>query len=183
MATAWIAAAAAVVAALMSALLAYNTTRRLSRRTDQIAFVGRQLSELYGPLHALSMSNTASWREFLKLYRANRWVLFDPENPPNDLIVKAWVSWVTHVFMPINRKMFDIILAKTDLIEGNEMPDCFIRFSTHVTGYEVVLARWEEGDYSILTSVNNHPGRVFDKYIATTYKQLKSRQQMLLGHE
>jgi hypothetical protein len=160
MATAWIAAAAAAIVAVMSAFLTYNTTKRLSRRSDQIAFVGRQLSELYGPLHALSASNTASWNEFLKLYRADRLYLFDRNTPPEDEVIHAWKYWLTRVFMPINRKMFDIILAKTDLVEGGEMPECFIEFSAHVTGYEVVLARWEDGDYSILTSVNAGGGSV-----------------------
>lgn len=180
MTTAWIAAAAAAVVALMSAFLTYNTTKRLSRRSDQIAFVGRQLSELYGPLHALSMSSAASWVEFRKRYRPDRPYLFGPEDSPGDEIVRAWKYWLKHVFMPINRKMFNIILEKTDLIDGEEMPDCFIRFCAHVTGYEVTLARWEDGDYSDLTSVINHPGAEFHDYIETVYKALKMRQTALL---
>lgn len=181
MTTAWIAAAAAAVVAVVSAFLTYNTTKRLSRRSDQIAFVGRQLSELYGPLLALSKSSRASWLEFVKLYRGGHPALFDDETPLDDHVINAWRYWVRHVFMPLNRKMFDIILAKTDLIEGGKMPDSFIVFSAHVTGYEVVLARWEDGDYSILTSVNNHPGRKFDDYLEATYKALKLRQTALLG--
>jgi len=182
MTTAWIAAAAAAVVALMSAFLTYNTTRRLSRRSDQIEFVGKQISQLYGPLHALSMANSASWAEFRRRYNPDRSFLFGIAEPPDGEVVQAWKYWLRYVFMPINRKMFDIILERTDLIEGNEMPDCFIKFCAHVTGYEVVLAHWEDDDYSILTSVNNYPGPPFNDYVQMKYKALKVRQIALTGN-
>jgi hypothetical protein len=159
MTTAWIAAAAAAAVALMSAFLTYNTTRRLSRRSDQIAFVGRQLSELYGPLLALSRATNASWAEFRKRYGADRERLFAPQISPLEEDVYAWKYWLRYVFMPINRRMFDAILTKTDLIEGSEIPQCFVDFCAHVTGYEVTLAQWEDGDYSILGSVIRPPVR------------------------
>ena len=158
--TAWIAAAAAAVVALMSAFLTYNTTRRLSRRSDQIAFVGRQLSESYGPLLALSRASNASWVEFRKMYGAERQSLFTKGVPPDEEDLHAWKYWLKYVFMPINRRMFDAILAKTDLIEGDEMPQCFVDFCAHVTGYEVTLAQWEDDDYSSIGSVINHPGPI-----------------------
>jgi hypothetical protein len=164
----------------MSAFLTYNTTRRLSRRSDQIAFVGRQLNELYGPLHALSSASNASWVEFRKRYGADRVSLFSSRTPREDE-VEAWKYWLKCVFMPINRRMFDAILTKTDLIEGPEMPQCFVDFCAHVTGYEVTLARWEDGDYSSLTSVINHP-RSIDDYIKMKYHDLKMRQIALLGN-
>ena len=182
MTTAWIAAAAAAVVALMSAFLTYHTTRRLSRHSDQIAFVGRQLSELYGPLLALSRASAASWVEFRKMHGAERRFLFPIEVPPAEEDVHAWRYWLKYVFTPINRRMFDIILAKTDLIEGDEMPQCFVVFCAHVTGYEVTLAKWEDGDYSSLGSVINHPGSPLHDYIETKYKELKLRQTALLGY-
>jgi hypothetical protein len=182
MTTALIAATAAAVVALMSAFLTYNTTRRLSRRSDQIAFVGRQLSELYGPLLALSRASSKSWVEFRKKYGSDRSDLFSRETEPAKGDVHAWRYWLKYVFMPINRRMYDVILTKADLIEGSEMPQCFIDFCAHVTGYEVTLAQWEDGDYSSLGSVLNHPGSSLDDHIKSKYDELKLRQITLLGN-
>jgi hypothetical protein len=181
MTTAWIAAAAAAAVALMSALLTYITTRRLSRRSDQIAFVGRQLSELYGPLLALSRASDASWTEFRKKYGADRTAFFSPEAPLAKTELNAWKYWVKYAFMPINRRMFDTILTKMDLIEGSEMPECFVAFCAHATGWEVTLAQWEDGDYSNLIPVVAYPGSSLNDHIKTMYSDLKLRQTTLLG--
>ena len=77
--------------------------------------------------------------------------------------------------------MFDIILSKTDLIEGDEMPRSLVDFCAHVTGYEVTLAHWEDGDYSNLGSVVDHPGSALNEDIETKYRELKLRQRALLG--
>jgi hypothetical protein len=180
---AWIAAVAATVVALISAFLSYNTTRRLSRRSDQIAFVNRQLSELYGPLLALSRTSAASWAEFRKRYGADRPGLFPKGYIPTEEEVHAWKYWLKHVFMPMNRRIFDAILAKTDLIEGDGIPQVLVDLCAHVTGYEVTLARWEDGDYSSLVSVIDYPGSVFDEYIKMMYRELKMRQTALLGND
>lgn len=178
---AWIAAATAIVVALVSAFLAYNNTRRLSRVNEQITFVNRQLSEFYGPLLALQRSNTVSWKEFRKIHGADRRSLFSGTIPPDERDVYAWRYWLKHVFMPTNRRMYDIILTKSDLIEGAELPQIFSSFCAHVTGYEVTLAQWEDNDYSRLVSVNNHPGPALEAHIEAKYRELKLRQQTLLG--
>lgn len=174
MTTAWIAAASAAVVALMSAFLTYNTTRRLSNRSDQISFVGRQLSELYGPLQALSKASETSWAEFRKKYYHDDVVLDEDTKI-------LWKYWITNVFMPINRKMLDAILLHADLIEGIEMPLCFAQFCAHVTGYEVTLARWQDGDDSIMRSVIDHPGDSLSSHISWKYETLKKRQAALLS--
>jgi hypothetical protein len=82
--------------------------------------------------------------------------------------------------MPINRRVLDIVLTKMDLIEG-EMPQCFIDFCSHVTSLEVTLAQWEDGDYSSLSLVAQHPGASFDEHIRARYEELKLCQEVLLG--
>jgi hypothetical protein len=179
MTTAWVAAAAAAVVALMSVFLTYGTTKRLSRHSDRIAFVGRQLSEFYGPLLALSKAGLTAWVEFRKRYGDDRSSLFPSQVSPSEQDVRAWKYWLKHVFMPINRKMLEIILAKMDLVEG-EIPECFIDFCSHVTALEVALAQWEDGDYTSLSLVVEHPGAPFDDYIKAEYEKLKVRQRRLL---
>jgi hypothetical protein len=122
----------------------------------------------------------ASWLEFRKKYGADRRVLLSRDMSPDE--IRAWQYWLKHVFMPINRRMFDIILAKTDLIEGDEMPQSFVDFCAHVSGYEVTLAQWADDDYSNLGSVINHPGSALEVHVEATYKELKLRQRALLGN-
>ena len=180
MIAAWIAAVSAAVISLMSAFLTYNTTRRLSRRSDQIAFVGRQLSELYGPLYALAKASSISWAEFMRKQGGGRGYLFDSRTRQDDDLVREWTYWLRNVFMPINRKMLDALLSKADLIDDIEMPQCLIDFCAHVTGYEVTLAKWEDKDFSVVGSIINHPGSSFQDYVEGKYKELKVRQASLL---
>ena len=180
MSATWTAAAAATVVALLSVLLTYLTTKRLSRRSSQIEFVGRQLSEFYGPLVALSRAGLASWTEFRRRYGDGRTSLFPSQAAPADRDVRAWKYWLRYVFMPINRRMLDTILSKMDLVEG-EIPQCFIDFCSHVTSLEVTLAQCKDGDYSSLSLVAQHPGAPFDEHIRERYK-LKLRQAFLLGN-
>ena len=178
---AWIAAATATVVALISASLTYNTARRLSRISDQVTHVNRQLSELYGPLLALSSASAVSWREFRKKYGASREMFFSDSTQPSQQEIDTWQYWIKYVFMPINRRMLDVILEKTDLIEGDEIPESFSIFLAHVTGYEATLAQWADGDVSHLGSVNDYPGDSFNKNIESNYRDLKQRRQALLG--
>jgi hypothetical protein len=177
----WIAAAAAALVALISVLLTYITTKQLTRRSEQIAFVGRQLSEFYGPLLALSRAGLASWTEFRRRYGEDRISLFPSQAAPDAQDVRAWKYWLMYAFMPINRRMLEIILARMDLVEG-EIPQCFIDFCSHVTGLEVTLAQWEDGDYSSLSLVAQHPGASFDSHIRERYEELRRRQAALLGN-
>jgi hypothetical protein len=180
MTAAWIAAVSAAVVSLMSAFLTYNATRRLSRRSDQIAFVGRQLSELYGPLYALAKASSMSWAEFMRKHGAGRGYLFDDRTRQDEDLVREWTYWLRNVFMPINRKILDALLSKADLIDDIEMPQCLTDFCAHVTGYEVTLAKWEDKDFSAIGSIVNHPGSPFHDYVEEKYKELKIRQASLL---
>jgi len=176
MSVTWIAAASAAVVALMSAFLTYNTTLRLSSHNEKMAFLNRQLSELYGPLQALNRASETSWNEFRSKYYGDAVDISTLDEHGRTL----WKYWISHVFMPINRRMLDIILQHTDLIDGIRMPQCFTQFCAHVNGYEVTLARWQDGDDSILGSIIDYPGDSLADYIEGKYEQLKQRQSTLL---
>ena len=177
MSATWIAAASAAAVALMSAFLTYNTTRRLSSHSEKIAFLNRQLSELYGPLHALNKASETSWNALRSRHIGENvdTELFDEHTKT------LWKYWVSHVFVPMNRRMLDTILLHTDLIDGIRMPECFTQFCAHVNGYEVTLARWQDGDDSVLGSVNDYPGDSLAAYLEFKYEELKRRQLALLA--
>jgi hypothetical protein len=54
--------------------------------------------------------------------------------------------------MPGNRRIHELILSKADPLVENDMPQVLLVFCGHVLAYEVVLTRWEEGDFSEHTS-------------------------------
>ena len=177
-----VAVGSALVVAVVTSVLTYLTTKRLSRRESQISHVSKQIASLYGPLHALSKSGEASFNEFRKEYGQGRLhLLDDPELPASEAELDAWKYWLKHVFMPINRKMVEVLMANTDLIEGDDIPNSLLLFCAHVNGYEVTLARWAEDDFSRLTSVIDHPGDELHVHIAETYRRLKQKQRDLLN--
>ena len=84
------------------------------------------------------------------------------------------------VFMPINVRKEEAILANSDLIDDTEMPHAFIALCAHVAGYKVVLKKWAEGDYSDNTSSINYPTEVH-AYVEREYKRLKTEQARLIA--
>jgi hypothetical protein len=71
----------------------------------------------------------------------------------------AWIAWMKTVFVPANRAMVKLIVEKTHLLDGDDMPPEFHVFLAHVSGYEVVMKRWEQGDYSAYLSLIPIQGR------------------------
>lgn len=108
-------------------------TRELTLRS-QIEFKERQLAEFYGPIYALLKRGTP----IIHNWRLGR--LRDVGQQIKAKLIKA------------NNQIEEILLNRSHLIEGEEIPDSFIRFLTHVTvlhayvdaGYEVVPLSKEE---------------------------------------
>lgn len=86
-----------------------------------------------------------------------------------------------HVFMPLNVRKENAILANSDLIDDAEMPEAFIALCAHIAGYKVVLKKWAEGDYSDNTSSINYPTEVVREYVEREYKRLKAEQARLIA--
>jgi len=176
--TALIATVSALVLALITSGLTYLATKRHATRANRFAYSSRQLSELYGPLHALERASYSYYKELERMYgegQGRQFLVSDLTGSPSGDLLNVWKYSVRHVFMPINRRIFDLIITKTDLLEDDEMPQCLVNFCAHVTGYEVTLARWDDGDFSVLVSVVQHPSEEFARYLQSTYSSLKKR--------
>ena len=57
-------ALATILVALLGYLATYFNNLRLSQRSEKLARVNRQLSELYGPLFALTHAAETAWRAY-----------------------------------------------------------------------------------------------------------------------
>ena len=164
-------------------LFTYINNRRLSQRQEQLQRVNRQLSELYGPLFALSEASNQVFEEFKQRYsRPGGASFFEDSTPPTETDLKEWRLWVTTIFMPKNRRLYDLITSKADLLIEDFMPPSLLQFCAHVTGYELTLKRWEQGDFSEHLSIIPYPGPTLLNYARQSFDYLKHRQAQLLGH-
>ena len=87
---------------------------------------------------------------------------------------------MSEVFMPINRRMENVIIENAHLIEGKEMPKSFLDLLAHVEVYKAVMKRWEMNDFSEHASYLNFPEE-FRNNVYYTYESLKHRQMELMG--
>lgn len=166
--------------AILGFFVAYVVNLRLNRRSDQLAWVSRQLSDFYGPLYALVEATEISWRAFRTNHRPGGSFWGDPDNPPSEVDAAAWRLWMSLVFMPLNRQMRDLVVTKAQLLDEEQVPDCLLTLCAHVSTYEAILGRWASGDFSDHVSAVPFPRHELTKYAVESFGPLKSKQQRLI---
>ncbi len=162
--------------ALLGYLGTYVYSRALQRRKDRLDRVNSQLRDLYGPLLALASSGSllfARWRETEFPPLLEGWARATPEDK------QQWRLWMLAAFMPTNRQMKDIITKQAHLVDEDYMPPALLTFCAHVSAYEVLLQKWDEGDYSRMVPYILFPQAIGD-YVTQTFQRLKQRQSHLL---
>lgn len=160
------------------ATYAYNL--RLAQRKDRLEHVNRQLSDLYGPLVALTTSGMSAWIGFRQIYRPGI-TFWRADPPPTDAEAAAWRLWMTEVFMPLNERIFDVITNNAELLVESQMPQPLLDVCAHVAGYRPVLRSWKDGDTTHHTSTSNFNGRELAHYALTRFTALKVEQRELMG--
>ncbi|WKZ46770.1 MAG: hypothetical protein QY306_13220 [Anaerolineales bacterium] len=168
-----------VFLAFVGYLATYLNNLRLSQRSEKLDRVNRQLSELYGPLFALTHASDIAWRGFRSVNRPGQPYYFGTGNAPTEAELTAWRLWMTTVFMPINLRIYEIILSKSDLLIETQMPECLLMFCAHVTAYQAVLKKWESNDFSEHLSVINYPNEIIE-YSKKSYQYIKAEQEKLI---
>ncbi len=169
-----------ILVALAGYLITYWNNILLSRRSEQLNRINKQLNEFYGPLYSLVHSNSKAWVTFRTKYRQG--ISYFSNDPlPTEEDIQAWRLWMTTVFMPINLRIYELIVSKADLLIESDMPDCLRELCAHVAAYQTVLKKWENDDFSENTSLINYPGRALLDYSRRSFKELKERQANLLG--
>jgi hypothetical protein len=175
-----VAAAVAAIVALFGAITAYANALRLARRKDRLDRINRQLGEFYGPLYALVTASNRSWDEFRNDHRPGGGAYWDQSSPPTDDEAVAWRTWITAVFMPLNRRMRDVVVTRADLITEADIPRCLLDLCAHVSAYEAILAQWERGDFHENKPPLPFPRQALNAYIPAAFSQLKLAQSELL---
>lgn len=169
-----------VLLALVGYLATYFNSVRLAQRNQRLERVNKQLGEFYGPMYGLLDSEAAVFNVFRSIYRPGKH-FFDDNDPPTQDDLEAWRMWMTNVFAPINNRMYELVLSKSDLLVETEMPQCLRNLCSHVVGYHLVMKKWEGGDYSESMSVLPFPQDEIWEYVEKGYLSLKQEQARLLG--
>lgn len=169
---------ATIIAAIITYIGTYWNNRRLNQRKERLERINRQLSELYGPMFGITNATYIAWEKFRDKFVLND--EFFVGNTRTSKQFKAWRLWMTTIFMPVNNRLFDLILAKSDLLIESEMPDCVLHFCAHIAAYDVVVARWKNRDFSEVKSVIGYPKEI-DRYAKISFEKLKAEQDKLMG--
>jgi hypothetical protein len=169
-----------IVLAFTGYLATYLNSVRLAQRNQRLERINKQLGELYGPLYGLIDSESAVFKVFRSKVRPGQH-FFDDSDPPSAEDLEAWREWMTNVFAPINNRMYELVLTKSDLLIETDMPQCLRDLCAHVVGYQLIMKQWERGDYSENMSVLPFPQETLEKYISDSYDTLKHEQARLLG--
>lgn len=161
----------------------YLTNLRLARRKDHLDRVNRQLSELYGPLYALSEAADRAWRKFVARY-GSVWAAPVRATPEQAAV---WRLWMATVFMPLNRQMVETVVSHADLLREDTIPECLKELCAHVACYEPIVSRWQEEGFASV-DVDDHvsiagdfPRTALDIYLRGSFESLKLEQGRLLA--
>jgi hypothetical protein len=173
--------AVSIILAGAGYLATYVINLRLARRKDRLDRINRQLSDFYGPLHALIEASNRAWAELLiKIGNPiSERMTFSAET------ITTWRLWMNHVFMPLNRQMMTIVVQHADLIVDGDFPKCLEDLCAHIVCYEPVIERWKQADFDSLevqdnASVIDFPHAQLKSYVESCYSSLKREQADLL---
>jgi hypothetical protein len=158
MSDALIASIAAILVALLGAGLSFVQTRRLQRRQARLARLNAQLEELYGPIYATLEASRIAYRRLLDKLRPGSVSLFDPGSaPPSEEELRIFRRWIETVSHPRATEAHERIISKAHLLIEDEMPECLLTFCAHKAGYDVLIQRWHDQDFTEHLSVVRHP--------------------------
>jgi len=169
-----------LIVTVFLALIGYLYTLFLARRKDRLKRINRQLSDLYGPLYALSRTGAYVWTSFRSQHRPHKGSFWKPGSPVDDPDADAFRLWIRSVFMPLNRQMMELVVNRADLLEGTEIPDFLLKLCAHISSYEALLVQWEKGDHAINEPIVNFPRRELRDFAEKEFRRLKQEQDAIL---
>ena len=108
-------------------LATYLNNLQLSQRQERLARLNKQMSDLYGPLFAVTGTLDIAWRTFRSNYRVGVSYFHDETSEATEAEKEAWQSWMTNVFAPHNERLYELIVNHTDLLIEDTMPDALLQ--------------------------------------------------------
>lgn len=167
-----------IVLALAGYLATYLNNLRLSKREERLDLINKRIKDFYGPLYVSSEAGRTAYETLL--VKLGKKAVFDPDFPPTEEELTEWRVWSKNIFLPLNEFLEKLILENAYLIREEKVPECLLRFVTHVSAYKVILKKWESGDFSENTPALDFPVEL-EEYAAHSYRELKAEQLRLIG--
>ena len=167
-----------VALAFVGYFATYVNNLVLARRKERLDYINKAINDFYGPLYVVTyVGSTAYTAVGTKIGKEG-----DPDlkKPLTDEEFAEWRLWVINVFMPMNEWREKLLLGSAYLIQERDVPECVLRFITHVSAYKAVIKKWESGDYSERFSIIDYPDELLD-YTTKAYRALKAEQVRLIG--
>ncbi len=153
----------------------------ISRREDEnrrieasLRFIERQLEELYGPLAFSVWDSTRAFTDLLETL--GRSYVFHPDRPLPEDELKVWLFWLDNFFFPKNEKIKELLMTKTHLIEGDEMPASYIKFLEYYNSWNIDHLRWKKESIAYSWHSKMNWPEQFSLDIINTFKSLKAQQ-------
>jgi hypothetical protein len=122
------------------------------------------------------MAGAETLRRFRAVYRSDVKSYLRDDPPPTETDLEVWRHWVKMVFAPLNRRAYELVITRADLLIETSMPPCLLQLCAYVAAYEAVLAQWEVGNFSVLLPVVEHPRQALNEYAQRSFEQLKIEQ-------
>jgi hypothetical protein len=145
--------------------------------TARLDRLNAQLQEFYGPLYAIFQAEHIAHLKFVDTLRPGSSTLFAPDVPPlNDDELALWRLWAQSTHQHRSSRAYEVIISKAHLLIEDEMPQCLLAFCAHKAGYDVLIERWKQQDYSEHLSVVRHPGDELRDYLRESFTRLKREQ-------
>ncbi|MBK6544364.1 MAG: hypothetical protein IPG12_03690 [Saprospiraceae bacterium] len=169
-----------ILIAFFGLIITYLNNLRLTKRKEKLELLNKRLGDFYGPLYALLKSNEIAWASFRSKHRPTTGLFFNPEDPPNNEDLLAWMHYIKTVFMPTNERIFETIVSKCDLLLEEHIPDSLLQLISHIVIYRAIIKNWELENYSEYTSIIPFPVKARE-YIYQRFEELKKQQFKMIN--
>ncbi|CAK0785547.1 hypothetical protein CVIRNUC_008757 [Coccomyxa viridis] len=171
-----------VLAALGGYFFTYYNTRITEERKAQIERINEQVRNLYGPLLACVTASKSAFDAMCRQHSpdgSSKTFIDAIRSDPGSREGHIYRQWMRAVLQPLNEKAKDIIVKHADLLQSTHMEPLLLQLVAHVSAYQVILQRWEEGHIEEWSAIS-YPNELHT-YVTTEFQRVKQRQADLLG--
>jgi hypothetical protein len=169
-----------VIVALLGFLATYLNNIAMARRQARLDRLTRQLSEFYGPLYSIVRISGILFLGFKNRHieRFGSWRVGGFGSPDAAAHFHAWMK---EVFLPLNERIVEILLTRSDLLEETDIPDVLLTAAANAWGWKPILSRWEQGDLGDVDSIMPYPHEELAAYSEKAFLTVKREHRELLG--
>jgi hypothetical protein len=136
---------------------------------------------VYGPLAFLLVEGRRTWQDLLDALGKESVFLQGEPLPKYEL--ELWMFWIDHDFFPRNEQMKQLLMENTHLIEGDRLPDSYLKFLDHYNSWKIKHLRWKEADVAYEWHSKTNWPEDFENEVINTFESLKQRHSRFLAHQ